>query len=84
MYVCVFVCEMIHSEDIPTYVTQEESRLATLELEYELQSKITSAAHRLAHDKSTSKYVRKQRRQSYTKAAAKVTISFSSIQILLS
>lgn len=55
---------------------QGESRLATLELEYELQVKITSAAHRLAQDKSTSKYVRKQRRQSYNKAAAKVRKAF--------
>ncbi|XP_070192442.1 FERM domain-containing protein 4A-like [Littorina saxatilis] len=49
-----------------------EDQLGTLELEYELQSKITSAAHRLAQDKSTSKYVRKQRRHSYSRAAAKL------------
>ena len=42
-------------------------------MEYELQVKIKAAAQKLAQDKSTSKYVRKQRRQSYNKAAAKVS-----------
>ncbi|XP_041348053.1 FERM domain-containing protein 4B-like isoform X3 [Gigantopelta aegis] len=51
---------------------QNEDQLAKMELEYELQSKITSAAHRLAQDKSVSKSVRKQRRQSYNKAVLKL------------
>ncbi|XP_076447684.1 uncharacterized protein LOC143284660 isoform X2 [Babylonia areolata] len=58
----------------PKTVEQDgmDSTLATLELEYELQCKITAAAHRLAQDKSASKYVRKQRRNSYNKAAARL------------
>ena len=45
-----------------------------MELEVELQGKITSAAQRLASDKTVSKLVRKQRRQSYTKAVGKVSL----------
>ncbi|KAL8603489.1 hypothetical protein ACOMHN_038630 [Nucella lapillus] len=55
----------------PADSDEAENALASLELEYELQCKITAAAHRLAQDKSTSKYVRKQRRSSYNKAAVK-------------
>ncbi|KAH9508220.1 FERM domain-containing protein 4B [Bulinus truncatus] len=43
-----------------------------LELEVELQGKITSAAQRLASDKTVSKYVHKQRKQSYSKALVKL------------
>ncbi|CAL1543087.1 unnamed protein product [Lymnaea stagnalis] len=48
------------------------SELSKLELEVDLQCKITSAAQRLASDKTVSKYVRKQRKQSYIKANAKL------------
>ncbi|KAL5014938.1 hypothetical protein ScPMuIL_009208 [Solemya velum] len=49
-----------------------EDALSTLELEVELQRQITSAAHKLAQDKSVGKNVRKQRRQCYTKATTKL------------
>lgn len=55
-------------------VLQREDQLAKMELEYELQSKITSAAHKLAQDKAVGKNVRKQRRQSYNRALQKVCI----------
>ena len=42
-----------------------EDTISKLELEYELQKQITQAADRLSQDKSVSKYVRKQRRQSF-------------------
>ncbi|CAG5116747.1 unnamed protein product, partial [Candidula unifasciata] len=51
---------------------QLSTELSKLELEVELQGKITAAAHRLASDKTVSKYVRKQRKQSYTKAFGKL------------
>ena len=47
--------------------------LANLELEFELQGKITAAAHKLAQDTSMAKTVRKQRKQSYHKAYSKVS-----------
>ncbi|CAC5387797.1 FERM domain-containing protein 4A,FERM domain-containing protein 4B [Mytilus coruscus] len=50
---------------------QAES-LSKLELEYELQKQITQAANRLSQDKSVSKYVRKQRRQSFHRAEKKL------------
>lgn len=53
-------------------IFQMEDQLARLDLEYELQSKITSAAYKLAHDRSVSKQVRKQRKQVYHKAQTKV------------
>lgn len=43
-----------------------------LELELELQKQITNAAHKLASDKSVSRFVRKQRRHSFIKAQTKV------------
>lgn len=46
--------------------------LSKLELEYELQKQITQAADRLSQDKSVSKYVRKQRRQSFHRAEKKL------------
>lgn len=51
---------------------QLSSELSKLELEVELQGKITAAAHRLASDKTVTKYVRKQRRQSYSKSLGKL------------
>ncbi|XP_067683373.1 FERM domain-containing protein 4A-like isoform X6 [Haliotis asinina] len=51
---------------------EREDQLAKMELEYELQSKITSAAHKLAQDKAVGKNVRKQRRQSYNRALQKL------------
>ena len=39
--------------------------MATLELEYEIQRKITSAAFRLANDSGASKAVRRQRKLLY-------------------
>eukprot|EP00105_Crassostrea_gigas_P010369 XP_011425619.1 PREDICTED: FERM domain-containing protein 4A isoform X6 [Crassostrea gigas] len=49
-----------------------DDALSNLELEYELQKQITSAAKKLSQDKSVSKYVRKQRRQSLHRAQAKL------------
>ena len=46
--------------------------MAQLELDYELQNKITEAARKLAQDPSVAKSVRKKRKQSYTKATHKV------------
>ena len=50
----------------------EEELLASLELEYEIQSKITSAALKLANDASSSKSVRKQRKVSYQQSQRKL------------
>ena len=50
----------------------EEELLANLELEYEIQSKITSAALKLASDSSASKSVRKQRKSSYQQSQRKL------------
>ena len=49
-----------------------EDTISKLELEYELQKQITQAADRLSQDKSVSKYVRKQRRQSFHRAEKKL------------
>lgn len=54
------------------FVFQAEDTMSKLELEYELQKQITQAADRLSQDKSVSKYVRKQRRQSFHRAEKKV------------
>jgi len=51
---------------------QLSTELSTLELEVDLQGKITSAAQRLAGDKTVSKYVRKQRKLAYTRAVTKL------------
>lgn len=65
---------------------QTDDALSNLTLEFELQKQITNAAKKLSMDKSVSKYVRKQRRQSFHRAQAKVTkpqsfeISSSEIQ----
>ncbi|XP_059151029.1 FERM domain-containing protein 4A-like isoform X3 [Physella acuta] len=57
-----------HAKDINNL----SSDLSKLELEVELQGKITAAAEKLASDKTVSKYVRKQRKQCYTKALGKL------------
>lgn len=59
--------------DFLCWLLQTDDALSNLELEYELQKQITSAAKKLSQDKSVSKYVRKQRRQSLHRAQAKVT-----------
>ncbi|WAR26545.1 FRM4A-like protein [Mya arenaria] len=51
---------------------ESEDMSQTLELELELQKQITSAAHKLASDKSVSRFVRKQRRHSFIKAQNKL------------
>ncbi|OWF55448.1 FERM domain-containing protein 4A-like isoform X3 [Mizuhopecten yessoensis] len=50
----------------------DDDQVSNIELEYELQKQITSAAHKLSQDKSVSKYVRKQRRQSFHRAQTKL------------
>ncbi|XP_029658567.1 uncharacterized protein LOC115232686 isoform X2 [Octopus sinensis] len=62
----------LSSKLVPKDGDNMENELSCLELEYELQSKITSAANKLAHDPSVSKQVRKQRKQSYQKAETKL------------
>ena len=50
----------------------EEEMVAKLELEYEIQSKITSAALKIANDSSAAKSVRKQRKVSYQQSQRKL------------
>ncbi|XP_060078951.1 FERM domain-containing protein 4A-like isoform X2 [Ylistrum balloti] len=50
----------------------DDDQVSSIELEYELQKQITSAAHKLSQDKNVSKYVRKQRRQSFHRAQTKL------------
>lgn len=57
--------------ELTTFVWQEES-VAALELEYEIQGKITSAALRLANEPSARNGVRKQRKMSYQQSAKKL------------
>ncbi|XP_064632201.1 uncharacterized protein LOC135490726 isoform X3 [Lineus longissimus] len=52
--------------------TEEEEEIGKLELEYELQKQISSAAHKLAQDKRMSKKVRKQRKEAYMKSSLKL------------
>ena len=52
--------------------TKEEEILSKLELEYEIQTQIVSAAGKLAKDASAKKNVRKQRKQAYQQALAKM------------
>ncbi len=52
--------------------SKEEELLANLELEYEIQSKITSAALKLASDGAAPKSVRKQRKSSYQQSQRKL------------
>ena len=51
----------------------EEELLASLELEYEIQAKITSAAQKLSEDKTSSKSVRKARKISYQQSRRKLS-----------
>ena len=51
----------------------EEELLASLELEYEIQAKITSAAQKLSEDKTSSKSVRKARKMSYQQSRRKLS-----------
>ena len=51
---------------------QEEDQLSKLEIDYELQKKITEAALKLAKDPTVAKSVRRKRKQSYNKAQQKV------------
>ena len=50
----------------------EDEMLAKLELEYEIQSKITSAALKIASDSAAAKSVRKQRKTSYQQSQKKL------------
>lgn len=50
----------------------QEETVAALELEYEIQGKITSAALRLANETSARKGVRKQRKLSYQQSAQRL------------
>lgn len=53
---------------------QEES-LAAMELEYEIQRKITSAALRLANDGSPSKAVKRQRKMIYQQSLQQLKVT---------
>lgn len=55
---------------------QEES-LAAMELEYEIQRKITSAALRLANDGSPSKAVKRQRKMIYQQSLQQLKVHTS-------
>ena len=78
MKIYASMCIRLADEDFHVHhcfiLLQNEDALSKLELEFELQRQITSAALRLAQDKGLSKYVRKQRKQSYTKALNKVSL----------
>ena len=52
----------------------DESQIAKLEVEFDLQDKITQAALKLAKDPTVAKSVRKKRKQSYHKSHQKVHI----------
>ena len=52
----------------------KEESLAALELEYEIQRKITSAALRLATDSSLSKAVRRQRKMLYQQSLQQLKV----------
>lgn len=47
------------------FIFLQEETVASLELEYEIQAKIATAALRLANESSMKKGLRKQRKQSY-------------------
>lgn len=53
------------------FIFQEET-VAALELEYEIQGKITSAALRLANETSARKGVRRQRKMTYQQSAQRL------------
>ena len=56
---------------------QEEDMISKLELDYELQNKITAASLKLTKDPTVAKSVRKRRKQSYHKSSQKVRQSHS-------
>ena len=60
------------NEDFLKKENEEESHIAKLELEFDLQDKITQAALKLAKDPTVAKSVRKKRKQSYHKSHQKV------------
>ncbi|XP_071519240.1 uncharacterized protein [Panulirus ornatus] len=53
-------------------INKQEETVAALELEYEIQGKITSAALKLANETSARKGVRKQRKMSYQQSAQRL------------
>ncbi|XP_076030690.1 uncharacterized protein LOC143018952 isoform X2 [Oratosquilla oratoria] len=53
-------------------ICKQEESVAGLELEYEIQAKITSAALRLANETTARKAVRKQRKMSYQQSAQRL------------
>ncbi|XP_042230584.1 streptococcal hemagglutinin-like isoform X2 [Homarus americanus] len=53
-------------------INKQEETVAALELEYEIQGKITSAALRLANETSTRKGFRKQRKMTYQQSAQRL------------
>ncbi|XP_069946253.1 FERM domain-containing protein 4A isoform X1 [Cherax quadricarinatus] len=53
-------------------INKQEETVAALELEYEIQGKITSAALRLANETSARKGVRKQRKMTYQQSAQRL------------
>ena len=55
------------------FFCDQDDGLSKLESEYEIQSKITTAAMKLANDPTISKKVRKTRRDSYKKSALRVS-----------
>ncbi|XP_045129674.1 FERM domain-containing protein 4A-like isoform X2 [Portunus trituberculatus] len=57
---------------ISKIINKQEETVAALELEYEIQGKITSAALRLANETSARKGVRKQRKMSYQQSVQRL------------
>ncbi|XP_022242994.1 FERM domain-containing protein 4A-like isoform X2 [Limulus polyphemus] len=62
--------------------SKEEEALGKLELQYEIQSKITNAALQLVNDFSAKKTVRKQRRTAYQQAQTKLEDLEQRLEIL--
>ncbi|XP_050711129.1 uncharacterized protein LOC126995539 isoform X1 [Eriocheir sinensis] len=60
------------SENLISKIIKQEESVAALELEFEIQGKITSAALRLANETSARNGVRKQRKMSYQQSAKKL------------
>lgn len=63
---------MIYKSHESTHFVFQEESVAALELEFEIQGKITSAALRLANETSARNGVRKQRKMSYQQSAKKL------------
>ncbi|RXG68243.1 FERM domain-containing protein 4A [Armadillidium vulgare] len=57
---------------ISKIINKQEETVASLELEYEIQAKIVSAALRLANESSLKKGLRKQRKNSYHQATQRL------------